>query len=170
MWTRAIIVADAKSRQRACGARNVAQSLQFAPHARAERSYGPSMTEARQILGREGERIVARELQRRGWEIVARNARVKGIRGEMDVIALDAGTLVVVEVKTGRACARSGPVSMLEMVGPQKQRKLRSLAGAWLRVNRTELPPVRGLRIDVIGLRIDHAGRVASWDHVKAAC
>ena len=32
------------------------------------------MTEARQILGREGERIVARELQSRGWQIVARNA------------------------------------------------------------------------------------------------
>jgi Holliday junction resolvase-like predicted endonuclease len=59
---------------------------------------------------------------------------------------------------------------MLEMVGPQKQRKLRTLASAWLRANRTKLPPVRGLRIDVIGLRIDHAGRVASWDHVTAAC
>ena len=128
------------------------------------------MTEARQLLGREGERIVARELERRGWRIVARNARVVGVRGELDVIALEGDTLVVVEVKTGRACARSGPVSMLEMVGPQKRRKLRSLAAAWLRAHRTELPAVRGLRIDVVGLRIDHAGRVASWDHVKAAC
>ena len=128
------------------------------------------MTEARQILGREGERIVARELERRGWQIVARNARVKGIRGELDVIALDGRTLVVVEVKTGRACARSGPVSMLEMVGPKKQRKLRALASAWLRAHRTELPPLQGVRIDVVGLRLDHANRVASWDHIKAAC
>ncbi len=128
------------------------------------------MTESRQILGREGERIVARELQRRGWQIVARNARVKGVRGELDVIALDGRTLVVVEVKTGRACARSGPVSMLEMVGPKKQRRLRALAAAWLRAHRAELPPLGGIRIDVVGLRIDHAGRVASWDHVKAAC
>ena len=128
------------------------------------------MTEARQTLGREGERIAARELERRGWRIVARNARVSGVRGELDVIALDGETLVVVEVKTGRACARSGPVSMLEMVGPQKQRKLRMLAAAWLKANRTQLPRVGGLRIDVIGLRLDHAGRVASWDHVKAAC
>lgn len=146
------------------------ESLQFARHGYAEPSYGPPMTEARQILGREGERIAARELERRGWQIVARNARVKGIRGELDVIALDGETLVVVEVKTGRACARSGPVSMLEMVGPAKQRKLRTLAAAWLRANRTRLPRVEGLRIDVIGLRIDHAGRVASWDHVRAAC
>lgn len=61
------------------------------------------MTEGRQALGREGERIVADELERRGWRIVARNARVEGIRGEMDVIAVDGSTLVVVEVKTGRA-------------------------------------------------------------------
>lgn len=137
---------------------------------RAEHSYGALMTEARQILGREGERVAARELERRGWRIVARNARVKGIRGELDVVALDGETLVIVEVKTGRACARSGPVSMLEMVGPKKQRKLRTLAAAWLRANRTQLPRIGGLRIDVIGLRLDHAGRVASWDHVKAAC
>lgn len=128
------------------------------------------MTEARQMLGREGERIVARELARRGWRIVARNARVKGVRGELDVIALDGDTLVVVEVKTGRACARSGPVSMLEMVGPAKQRKLRALATRWLRANRSSLPHVRGLRIDVIGLRLDPAGRITAWDHVKAAC
>jgi putative endonuclease len=148
----------------------VAKSLQFARHTRAKGSYGPAMTEARQILGREGERIVARELERRGWRVVARNARVKGVRGELDVIAIDGDTLVVVEVKTGRACARSGPVSMLEMVGPKKQRKLRVLAAAWLRANRTELPRIGGLRIDVIGLRLDPAGRVTSWDYVKAAC
>ncbi len=58
---------------------------------------------------------------------------------------MEGGTLVVVEVKTGRACARSGPVSMLEMVGPKKQRKLRCSRAAWLRANRTKLPPVRGL-------------------------
>ena len=128
------------------------------------------MTEARQNLGREGERIVASELERRGWRIVARNVRVEGVRGEMDVIAVDGSTLVVVEVKTGRACARSGPVSLLEMVGPKKQRKLRALASAWLRAHRSELGPLQGVRIDVVGLRLDPAGRVASWDHVKAAC
>ena len=86
------------------------------------------------------------------------------------MVALDGPILVVVEVKTGRACTRSGPVSMLEMVGPKKQRKLRALAGAWLRAHRAELPPLRGFRIDVVGLRLDPAGRIVSWDHVKAAC
>jgi putative endonuclease len=128
------------------------------------------MTHARQALGREGERIVARELTRQGWSVVARNARVPGVRGELDVVAIEGSTLVIVEVKTGRACARSGPSSMLEMVGPQKQRKLRTLAAAWLRAHRGELPSIQGLRIDVVGIRLDHANRVASWDHVRAAC
>ena len=160
----------ARSTERACGALNVTNLPQTAHHARVEPAYRRFMTEGRQALGREGERIVASELERRGWRIVARNVRVEGIRGEMDVIALDGSTLVVVEVKTGRACARSGPVSLLEMVGPKKQQKLRSLASAWLRAHRSELPPLHGLRIDVVGLRLDAAGRVASWDHVKAAC
>ena len=128
------------------------------------------MTHARQALGREGEWIVARELARRGWRIVARNARIAGVRGELDVVAIEGSTLVVVEVKTGRAGARSGPRSMLDMVGPQKQRKLRILAAAWLRAHRGELPAIQGVRIDVVGLRLDHANRVASWDHVRAAC
>ncbi len=128
------------------------------------------MTEARQELGRRGEAIVARELEHRGWRIVACNARVKGIRGELDVIAIDAGSLVVVEVKTGRAGARTGPVSMLEMVGPQKQRQLRKLATAWLHANRAKLPPLRGLRIDVVGLRLNASGEITEWDHVEAAC
>lgn len=128
------------------------------------------MTEARQSLGRLGEEIVARELERNGWRIVARNARVKGVRGEIDVVAVDGSTLVIVEVKTGRDGARSGPVSMIEMVGPRKQAKLRQLAGAWTRANRVELPYTRGLRIDVVGLRVGGDGRVTEWQHVKGAC
>jgi putative endonuclease len=139
-------------------------------HVRARRPYGRAMTEARQLLGREGERIVAREVERRGWRVIAKNARVKGIRGELDLVALDAGTLVVIEVKTGRAGAQSGPASMLEMVGPRKQRQLRRLASAWLHANRAGLPAVREVRIDVVGLRLDAAGRIVEWDHVRAAC
>jgi len=128
------------------------------------------VTVARQNLGREGERIVARELGRRGWRIVARNSRTSAVRGELDLVAVDGSTLVFVEVKTGRLGASAGPVSMLEMVGSRKQAKLRVLAAAWLREHRAELPPLAGIRIDVIGLRLDAAGRVASWEHVRSAC
>lgn len=128
------------------------------------------MTMGRQRLGRQGERIVARELTRRGWRVVARNARPAELRGELDIVALDGRELVIVEVKAGRLGARSGPVTPLEMVGPRKQARLRSLASAWAAEHRAELPRLSGLRIDVVALRVDAAGRVAEWRHVRAAC
>jgi putative endonuclease len=128
------------------------------------------MTEQRQRLGRRAETLVARELRRRGWRIVARNARPAQVRGELDIVALDRGELVIVEVKAGRVGAALGPVSPLEMVDPRKRTRLRRLAAAWAREHRAELPGVRGLRIDVVGLRLDAAGRIAEWQHVRAAC
>ena len=128
------------------------------------------MTASRQRLGHRGEAIVARELERRGWRIVARNARPADVRGELDIVAIDGNELVVVEVKSGSVGARCGPVTPLEVVGPRKRRRLRALAGAWAREHRRELRGVRGLRIDVVGLRLDPAGRVCEWRHVRAAC
>jgi len=128
------------------------------------------MTATRQRLGRQAESMVARELQRRGWRIVGRNARPSGVRGELDIIALDGQELVIVEVKAGRVGAALGPVSPLEMVGPAKRARLRRLAAAWAREHRNELPRLSGLRIDVVALRVDPAGRVADWQHVRAAC
>ena len=128
------------------------------------------MTATRQRLGRHAESIVVRELERRGWRIVARNARPAEVRGELDIVALDGAELVVVEVKAARVGASCGPVSPVEMVGPRKRARLRLLAAAWARQHRAEVPRFRSLRIDVVGLRLDAAGRVAEWRHIRAAC
>jgi Holliday junction resolvase-like predicted endonuclease len=66
--------------------------------------------------------------------------------------------------------ATLGPVSPLEMVGRRKRARLRMLAAAWAHEHRAELPGALRLRIDVVGLRLDAAGRVAEWQHVRAAC
>jgi putative endonuclease len=55
------------------------------------------VSRARQIFGKIGEDLACRELQRRGYEIVARRYRLR--HGELDIIARDGGTLVFVEVK-----------------------------------------------------------------------
>jgi putative endonuclease len=47
--------------------------------------------------GREGEWKAAAYLQKKGWEILARNYRYK--HGELDIIGIDRGVLVFVEVK-----------------------------------------------------------------------
>jgi putative endonuclease len=91
------------------------------------------------------------------------------VRGEIDLVALDAGQLVFVEVKTRRVGNRLGPERPAAAVGPQKQRKLRALALAWLAANRGSVPAHRGLRFDVVGVVLGNEGEVLEWDWIEAA-
>lgn len=113
---------------------------------------------------------MARQLLAEGFEIVARNARVDGVRGELDLIAIDGRTLVFVEVKSRSAGSRRGPEVPELAVDRRKQAKIRSLAAAWLRENRARLGcGFAHLRFDVVGLRIDAAGRVRQRKHIRGA-
>jgi len=127
------------------------------------------MTVARQRLGRSVEEAVARDLTAAGWEVLARNARVSEVRGEIDLVARDGAALVFVEVKARREESRLGPETPAMAVGRRKQAKLRSLAVAWLRDNEGRIPPHRELRFDVVGVRVDAAGRPTEWEHHRAA-
>jgi putative endonuclease len=127
------------------------------------------MTVARQSLGRHAEELVAGRLQQEGWVVVARNARPSEVRGEIDLIGVDGDALVFVEVKARRAGSVVGPELPAMAVGPRKQAKLRSLAAAWLRDRGYDVPRHRQLRFDVIGLRLDAAGLVTEYEHLRAA-
>ncbi|MCY3782543.1 MAG: YraN family protein [Chloroflexi bacterium] len=59
--------------------------------------------EDRAALGRWGEDLAARELRRRGYDVLERNQRVG--RGEVDLVARQGETVVLVEVKTRRTGA-----------------------------------------------------------------
>ena len=125
------------------------------------------MSEARQRLGRAAEALVADALERRGMRIVARNERTSAVRDEIDLIALDGPALVFVEIKALRVSSVAGPERPAMAVGQRKRRKLRSLALAWLREG--SVPAHAALRFDVVGVRIDGAGRIADWEHLRAA-
>ena len=56
------------------------------------------MTHERLSLGKTGEKLAQKHLLDLGYKIVASNYRVK--LGEIDLVALDRGTVVFVEVKT----------------------------------------------------------------------
>jgi putative endonuclease len=59
-------------------------------------------------VGRRGERAAVRALRRAGYRVLARNVRTPA--GEVDVVALDGETLVLVEVKSaGTASEPAGP-------------------------------------------------------------
>jgi putative endonuclease len=124
------------------------------------------MTVARQSLGRRAEGLVAERLRSRGWQIIARNVRTR--YGEIDLIGLDRGVLVFVEVKAGRLGRRTGPERPVLAVGPAKRRRLRALARAWL-AGGGSVPRFRELRFDVVGIRFDSGGNPIDFDHIRAA-
>ncbi|MGY9073172.1 MAG: YraN family protein [Acidimicrobiales bacterium] len=86
------------------------------------------MTPRRQAIGRSGERRVARWYNDRGYEILARNWRVR--EGELDIVATRDHVLVICEVKT-RSSTYFG--DGFEAVTRSKQARLRRLAVLFLR-------------------------------------
>ena len=81
----------------------------------------------RQALGRRGERLAARFLERAGLRVIARRFRLRC--GEIDLIALDRDQVVFVEVKTRRGEGYGAPA---ESVTPFKQRKMARAALVFL--------------------------------------
>jgi putative endonuclease len=72
-------------------------------------------------LGRRGEDIAQRFLQRAGIVIVDRNYRMASGGGEIDLIGWEADTLVFVEVKSRQSDEYAAPD---RAIGPQKQSSL----------------------------------------------
>jgi putative endonuclease len=106
------------------------------------------VTLARQALGRAGEDLAVEELERRGYVILARRYRTR--HGEIDIVARDADTTVIVEVKA-RATAEFGTAA--EAITPRKQRQLVSMAVDFLARHSLSDAPCR---FDVV--TIDGAG------------
>lgn len=85
------------------------------------------MTLARQHLGRRGEDLACRELERRGYAVLARGYRTR--YGEIDIVAKDGSVLVFVEVKARTDGDFGHPA---EAVTEQKQRRVVAMAEAYL--------------------------------------
>jgi putative endonuclease len=108
------------------------------------------MTRSCVILGKIGEDLACDELERRGYEIVARRYRQKG--GELDIVARDGGTLVFVEVKAreGRDFGEAA-----EAVTVTKRRRIARLALAYVARHGLTASPCR---FDVVSIHLDAAG------------
>ena len=111
-------------------------------------------TLTRNQLGALGEQLAVDQLIGLGLKILDRNWRCR--YGELDVIAVEADTVVFVEVKTRTGDGFGG---LAEAVTPQKVRRLRRLAGLWLAGQDRGWA---GVRIDVIRVRIPRFGSAGS--------
>jgi putative endonuclease len=99
---------------------------------------GTSKRPSTTAKGRAAERRARLHYLLRGFRVVAVNARAGG--NELDIVLRRGRRLVFCEVK-----AKSGPRfgDPFEMVGPEKQRRLRRAAEAWLH----EHPELAGLDV-----------------------
>lgn len=78
--------------------------------------------------GQSGEDLAVRFLQRRGYQILARNYRTR--MGEIDIVARHKGVTVFVEVKARRSTGYGDPKWALT---PTKRRRLSMTALAYLK-------------------------------------
>jgi putative endonuclease len=100
-------------------------------------------------LGGIGEDLACRELERRGYAILARRYRRRW--GEVDIVARDGDTLVFVEVK-----ARDGQTfgAGVDAITALKRRRMVLVAQDFLARHRlTE----RACRFDVVSIDVGHA-------------
>ena len=105
------------------------------------------MSRYRQDVGETGENLACRELERRGYAILARRYRLR--RGEIDIVARDGETTVFVEVKAreGLDFGAGG-----EAITALKRRRMAHVAVDYLaRHGLTERP----CRFDVVSIAFE---------------
>jgi putative endonuclease len=107
----------------------------------------------RHALGEQAERAAAEWLSSRGWTILVRRWRCP--EGELDLVALDPGRVVVaIEVKVRRTGRAGVP---LESVDRRRVRRLRAALGLFVADTLTAAND--GIRVDLVAVRPDRDGR-----------
>jgi len=115
----------------------------------------------RRETGRIGEEWARRFLESKGWKILDTNWRTRW--GELDIIALAEGQVIVVEVRTTRG-TRFGYGH--ESVDIRKRRQVRRLALRYLQEKGLHHLPVR---LDVISVLLGGDNRPKNLRHLEGA-
>lgn len=111
------------------------------------------------ISGKEGEEIAAKYLESKGYEILARNYRLK--RWEIDIIGKEKEVYVFVEVKSRSSSDFGFPEDFLT---PQQEERIRSAAIYYLA--QQNMTP-KDIRFDVISVLIN--GENTEIEHFEDA-
>lgn len=108
-------------------------------------------------LGKRGEDIAAEYLLARGYDVIERNWRCRA--GEIDIVARQENSLVLVEVKTRSSLSAGHP---FEAITATKMARLRALAGLWCAAQNHTFSSVR---IDAIAVLM-HSSQPAKVEHL----
>lgn len=117
-------------------------------------------TFSKRAEGIKGEDIAASYLREKGYQIIARNYRLRN--GEIDIIAIFDNVLVFIEVKTRSSNEYGSP---LEAIGYYKLKALIRTAEVYKHTH-PDLPDQ--MRIDAIGITIlDDTGKEFEIEHIE---
>jgi len=94
--------------------------------------------EQRQQVGAEAEEAVARAMERRGYRVVARNARFR--QGELDLVCRRGGEVVAVEVRSRR---NGDSDDALQSIRGRKRSHVRRAMELWLAMRPVDYQEVR---------------------------
>jgi putative endonuclease len=111
-------------------------------------------------LGTAAEVAAAHYLEGLGLDVLELDVRLPS--GQVDIVALDRGRLVIVEVKARSSNTFGLPV---EAVDYRKRSRLRRLAAEYIQAH----PGVgRGVRVDVVAVDLDRHGEPRAFQHYLA--
>jgi len=119
------------------------------------------MGREKQAVGAMGELIARKHLTKKGYRIVATNARTP--LGEIDIVARHHGSLVFVEVKTRRGSSLGPPFLAVTRL---KQRHIVRNALCYLK---TRGSLCARWRIDVVSVKLSSSGALERIDHFENA-
>ncbi len=112
-------------------------------------------------IGVIGEKIAVNYLKKHGYNILARNFKLKC--GEIDIIAKDREYICFIEVKTRTSNAFAEP---FESVGYKKEEKLFNLAQIWLSIHKADDALCR---FDIVSVLLNENFKVKEIKHIKDA-
>ncbi len=124
--------------------------------------FSPKYPWWRRWFGRRSEREAARYLRQQRFHILAVN--LEDTRGEIDLLALDGDTLVVVEVRSTQS---ADIVRVMESVDRAKQKKLTDAATRYL--GRKKLLGKINLRFDILAMTWPSDAKSPTIQHIRDA-
>jgi len=128
------------------GESNMAKKVRGKSAAVKQRHRKSVSPKEKDVLGRAGEKAAADFLKEKGYKILQQNYLLPG--GEIDIVAQDGQTLVIVEVKTRKNNNFGKPY---EAVTETKQRRMIKLAGQFMVRFRVLRLPVRFDIVSITG-------------------
>ena len=118
------------------------------------------MTTEKQNIGKLGEDIAVKYLEKHGYKILDRNYRKPW--GEIDIIAQQSQELVFVEVKAQNQKFEWRPE---ENITRHKKHQLSRIVTTYLKANK--IPEDQNWRIDVLGITLDFKTKNAQIEHIQ---